>query len=156
MKKGGSTRKKPETVQIAENDVVILHDENLPRSRWRLGRVEKLIRGDQDIVRGAVVKVTGKKGNPSRLNRPVSKLFPLEVTHKNTEGKIDILPDTETENLSTRAPRRSAAINAGARSKFWWVGGGGWQGRKTSHVPPSLPLPFIFKAKFKIFVTPPS
>ena len=49
MKKGGSTRKKPETVQIAENDVVILHDENLPRSQWRLGRVEKLIRGDQDI-----------------------------------------------------------------------------------------------------------
>ena len=58
----GSTRKKPGTVQIAENDVVILHDENLPRSQWRLGRVEKLIRGDRDIVRGAVVKVAGKKG----------------------------------------------------------------------------------------------
>ena len=30
MKKGGSTCNKPETVQIAENDVIILHDENLP------------------------------------------------------------------------------------------------------------------------------
>ena len=93
MKKGGSTRKKPETVQIAENDVVILHDENLPQSQWRLGRMEKLIRGDRDIVRGAVVKVVGKTGMPSRLNHPVSKLFPLEVTHKDTEGKIDILPN---------------------------------------------------------------
>ena len=33
---------------------------------------------------------------------------------------------------------------------------GGWQGRRTSHVPPSLPPPLIFKAKLKIFVTPPS
>ena len=31
---------------------------------------------------------------------------------------------------------------------------GGWQGRRTSHVPPSLPPPLIFKPKFKIFVTP--
>ena len=118
MKTGGSTCKKPETVQIAENDVVILHDENLPRSQWRLGRVEKLIRGDRDIVRGAVVKVAGKKGKPSRLNRPVSKLFPLEVTHRNTEGKIDILPNTETENVSTRPPRRTAAVNADLIRQF--------------------------------------
>ena len=95
MKKGRSTCKKPETVQIAENEVVLLHDENLPQSQWCLGRVEKLIRGDRDIVRGAVVKVAGKKGKPSRLNRPVSKLFPSEVTHKDTEGKIDILPHTK-------------------------------------------------------------
>ena len=44
---------------------------------------------------------------------------------------------------------------------------GGWQGRRTSHLPPSLPPPLIFKAKlkilspyppkirFKIIVTPP-
>ena len=112
MKMGGSTCKKPETVQIVENDVAILHDENLPRSQWRLGRVEKLIKGDWDIVRGAVVKVAGKKGKPSRLNCPVSKLLPLEVSHRNTECKIDILPDTETENVSKRPPRRTAAINA--------------------------------------------
>ena len=34
--------------------------------------------------------------------------------------------------------------------------GGGWQGRRTSHVPPSLPPPLIFKVKFTIFVTLPS
>ena len=118
MKKGGSTHKKPETVRIAENDVVILHDKNLPWSQWHLGRVEKLIRGDRDIERGAVVKVAGKKVKPSRLNRLVSKLFPLEVTHRNTEGKIDILPDTETENVSKRPPRRTAAINADLIRQF--------------------------------------
>ena len=32
----------------------------------------------------------------------------------------------------------------------------GWEGRRTSHVPPSLPPPLIFKPKFKIFVTLPS
>ena len=33
---------------------------------------------------------------------------------------------------------------------------GGWQGRRTLRVPPSLPPPLIFKPKFKIFVTLPS
>ena len=33
---------------------------------------------------------------------------------------------------------------------------GEWQGRRTSHLPPSLPPPLIFKAKLKIFVTLPS
>ena len=33
---------------------------------------------------------------------------------------------------------------------------GGWQGRRTSHVPPSPPPRLIFKAKFKFFVTLPS
>ena len=43
------------------------------------------------------MKIAGKKGKPSRSNRPVSKLFSLEVTHKHTEGKTDILPETKTE-----------------------------------------------------------
>ena len=64
------------------------------------------------------MKVAGKKRKPSRLNRPVSKLFPLEVTHKNTEGKIDILPDTETGNVSTRPPRRTADVNADLIRQF--------------------------------------
>ena len=33
---------------------------------------------------------------------------------------------------------------------------GGWQGRGTSHLPPSLPPPLIFTAKSEIFVTLPS
>ena len=33
---------------------------------------------------------------------------------------------------------------------------GGWQGRRTSYVPPSPPPPLIFKPKFKFFVTLPS
>ena len=33
---------------------------------------------------------------------------------------------------------------------------GGWQGRRTLHVSPSLPPPLILKAKLKIFVTLPS
>ena len=80
--------------------------------------MEKLIRGDQNIVRGAVAKVAGKKGKPSRFNRLVSKLFPLEVTHKNTEGNIDILPDTETENVSKRPPRCTAAVSADLIRQF--------------------------------------
>ena len=47
--------------------------------------------------------------------------------------------------------QRFSVDSSGARFKFW--GGEGWQGRRTSLVPPSLPPPLIFKRKFKIFVT---
>ena len=33
-----------------------------------------------------------------------------------------------------------------------FLGGGGWQGRRTSYVTPSIPPSLIFKAKFKLFV----
>ena len=35
---------------------------------------------------------------------------------------------------------------------FHFFGGGRGQDRRTSHMPPSLQSPLIFKAKFKIFV----
>ena len=48
------------------------------------------------------------------------------------------------------------AIRYGNANKCTFQIFGGWQGQRTSQVPPSLPPPLIFKAKFKIFVTLPS
>ena len=38
-------------------EVIIVHDENHPRSFWRLGRVTDIIKGDDGQVCGAVIDV---------------------------------------------------------------------------------------------------
>ena len=56
-------------------DVVIIHQEFIPRHLWRLGVITKLIESKDGFVRGAEVLV-GQTG--SKIKRPVSKLFPIE------------------------------------------------------------------------------
>ena len=40
---------------ISSGDVVIVHDEDQPREKWRIGKVEALVTGSDGHVRGAVV-----------------------------------------------------------------------------------------------------
>ena len=73
-------RRRPEgSISLSVGDVVTLFEDNLPRSQWRLGRVEQLIPGMDDNVRAAVVKVITKTGRAMTVKRPVQRLFPLEV-----------------------------------------------------------------------------
>ena len=65
-----------------------MFEDNHPRSQWRLGRVEQLIPGADNSVRAAVVKVITKTGRPVTVNRPVQKLFLLEVV-TNDEQLLD-------------------------------------------------------------------
>ena len=88
-------------ISISVGDVVTVFEDNLPRSQWRLGRVEQLIPGADNSVRAAVVKVITKTGRPMTVKRPVQKLFPSEVV-TNDEQLLD----------DDRRPRRAAAVNA--------------------------------------------
>ena len=58
----------------SEGDVVIV-EEDKPRGLWRLGRITKLITGRDGYVRGAVLRISGN----NVLQRPIQKLYPLEV-----------------------------------------------------------------------------
>ena len=68
---------------VTELDAVLLYvtvfEDNLPRSQWKLGRAEQLIHGADDCVRAAVVKVISKSGRPITMERPIQRLFPLEI-----------------------------------------------------------------------------
>ena len=64
---------------IAIGDIVVVYDHELPRTLWRLGKVEQLIRGSDGAVRGALVRVNSGKKNTSFLKRPIQHLYPLEV-----------------------------------------------------------------------------
>ena len=58
---------------IETGDVVLAYDEG-PRSSWKLALIEDLIRGGDGLVRAAHIRTS-----TGHTNRPVSKLYPLEV-----------------------------------------------------------------------------
>ena len=90
-------------------DIVLVHDEAHPRTYWRLGKVEKLIKGCDEQIRAAVVRVASRSGT-NTLKRPVQLLYPLEKNHADHE-------ETESGSLKggaeqqdvVRLPRRCVA-----------------------------------------------
>ena len=69
-------------VQIG--DVVLISDENLSRTRWRLGRVEELLTSVDGLVRGCKLRAHNEGQRVSYLNRPVNKLCYFEVSSADT------------------------------------------------------------------------
>ena len=67
--------------RIAIGKVVLVQGEDLPRSRWRIGKVEELLQSREGEVRGAVIRVNNKKDKPT-INQPIQKLFPLEIQNQ--------------------------------------------------------------------------
>ena len=60
--------KREGTSFVTENDIVIIHDDNLPRNSWRMGKVESLVKSRDGQIRGAQVKVLTRKERPSLVN----------------------------------------------------------------------------------------
>ena len=93
-------RTRPNTSQppISVGDVVVIHDEDLPRGFWRFGKVEDLIMGRDGEVRGATVRLS----SGSVLRCPVQRLYPLVLssegpTQDQTEPETSTGADPETE-----------------------------------------------------------
>ncbi len=104
-----------ETIKVG--DVVQVHDDNV-RLTWKLAVVESLIRGRDGYVRAANIRT--KSG---RTNRPITKLYPLEVTAKTEE--LDVAHkdcgQQENETTPTSLPRLrpTAARKAVEKIKKW-------------------------------------
>ena len=94
---------------VRSGDVVIVQDENRKnRVLWRLGRIENVITGQDGVIRGAKVKL----GNRQKIERPIKKLFPLEVRSDDVATEDNIL----SLNSETRTrPKRKAAEIANER-----------------------------------------
>ena len=99
--------------EIKEGDVVIVVDKNkLPRGRWKLGHIIKLITGSDGVVRGAKVDVIVKDNRHYELDRPIQKLVPLEVALQVDSKTNDI------EVTRRSLPRRAAAVDADWRRQL--------------------------------------
>ena len=113
------------TVKVG--DVVIVHDDNIPRTKWRLAIVTELQQGHDGFVRSARIQTTN-----GITSRPISKLYPLEVNIEPTASNDDSndTQSTDSEALTSRSstaeesqtstrPHRAAASKAKFRVKEW-------------------------------------
>ena len=62
-------------------DIVLVFEESLKKRFWKIARIERLIKGKDDIVRVAEVKIVSKV-RPLHISRPLQKLYPLEIDAK--------------------------------------------------------------------------
>ena len=104
------------------DEVVLIHEEGLKRTQWRLGRVHELIKSSDGQIRGVVLQVNCN-GRAHILRRPIQCLYPLEVAqHTASDGELQSQQDTEDKPKSdTRCdkPIREATVQARQRIRDW-------------------------------------
>jgi len=105
---------------IKVGDVVTVYDD-VPRINWKLAVVEQLITGMDGYTRVAEIRTaTGK------TNRPIARLYPLEVNEGSLDPSVSDNQATRTNkttadlaNHQKDRPTRQATIAARRRLKEW-------------------------------------
>ena len=94
-------------------DVVLIKEENKSRMLWRKGLVTKLIKGKDNLIRGAKLKVYQPSlSKCTHINRPLQLLVPFEVTQERTPDGKEITNRTDNSIEKLVKPRHLAAQNA--------------------------------------------
>ena len=102
---------------VRVGDIVLLGDDiHKKRNDWKLGVVQECIKGKDNEVRGAKVRVKGMK-KPLVLSRPVQKLFPIEVRNENEQAESQSRefggPALDASLIAPSRPaRRAAALDS--------------------------------------------
>ena len=120
---------------VAKGDVVIVHDDALPRGLWKLGRVQEVLTGRDGLPRAALVRVASRDRQHILLRRPLQLLYPLEIHEAETleagSGDtpisipdVDISTPVEESDVPTlkepeRRPMRGAAKRANEKMRAW-------------------------------------
>ena len=65
-------------------EVVLVGEDGVKRNRWKMGRIEKLIKGKDGVIRGASIRT--KNGT---VGRPLQKIYPLEVVDDGDNTRND-------------------------------------------------------------------
>jgi len=90
-----------QTVKIG--DIVSVHDESLPRAKWKMGVVHELINRVDKKTRRAVVRIADK-GKSSYLRRPLQRLFSLEILDDVEKEPKSITEDVTSVNEGKPEP----------------------------------------------------
>ncbi len=94
------------TPDIQEDDIVTIEDENRKnRLSWKIGRVKSVRKGLDNIIRGAKIKLAIGR----IIERPVQKVYPLELSPRNVLSTNNNKPLESTEQHVVIRPRRKAA-----------------------------------------------
>ena len=102
---------------ISVGDVVVVHEESLPRGFWRLGLVKELIKGRDGVPRGATVKLAPKSGKWSLLHRPIQLLYPLEINLEGCGSETGNNPPVADEQEPTGPKESSVDVNVSEKQR---------------------------------------
>ena len=93
---------------IKEGELVMVHDDK-PRNTWKLAIIKELIRGNDGLVRAANIRT--KNG---RTNRPITKLYPLEVSaeNKGERKQSDSIEESDMRRIVERNSLRPKRQNS--------------------------------------------
>ena len=97
---------------VSIGDIVVVHNEHLPHGLWKLGKIVSVMKGRDNLVRGATVKIGTKDGRRMVLNRPIQLLYPLEVQSQephpeesnSAENEDDSGDVPESDHTETSSP----------------------------------------------------
>lgn len=67
--------------EIKLGDVVLIHQDKIPKHVWKLGVVVENLIGRDKKVRACIVRMS----NGTRLRRPIQLLYPLEISENNLD-----------------------------------------------------------------------
>lgn len=76
------------------NQIVVIKEDNLPPTKWVLGRIVQVFQGNDGLVRSAMVRLTKK----SIKSRPIHKLclLPIEDNEACTDSERSMIDQTLT------------------------------------------------------------
>ena len=91
--------------KVNVRDIVVVHSEKLPRSLWKLGKIERVIPGRDGLIRGALIRVAKRGREATHLSRAISLLYPLETvigttTNDSPTGDEDTATDQNSSQVS--------------------------------------------------------
>jgi hypothetical protein len=91
---------KKSTYSLSEGSLVLVQDENRKRLQWDLGKVVKVFKGRDGLIRAAEVKTKS-----TGLVRPVQRLLLLDLD----QDKEQAIEDFEVDNASGIDPPPAAS-----------------------------------------------
>ena len=121
-----SVRKISEKKQpgLSVGEVVIVHDEHLPRGLWKLGRIQETIEGRDGQIRGATIKMAKRDKQQDLLRRPIQLLYLLELCCPNppeigTEGPAESPENVSPPGIgSTEGDENTENLHSESRKRF--------------------------------------
>ena len=130
-----STKKTPCRLSVSKGDIVVVHDDTLPRGFWKLGQIQEVLTGRDNQPRAALVRVAARDRQHALMRRPLRLLYPLEIHRAELPGNVSedtsdsnaavYTPPQEEDQVSStlmepeRRPVRAAAKRDDERVKAW-------------------------------------
>ena len=99
--------------RVKTGDVVLVHDDS-KRVNWKLAVIESVNKGKDNMIRSAIIRTA-----TGRTNRPISRLYPLEVSAAEATVKQPVALERSDSPIHPKRPIREAAEKGRIQMKEW-------------------------------------